>query len=292
MKKNTTVIFLVLFYFVNVYNFVYGNNSISSSTIDENNVVRTISFERADNEYFDPNNLANKNNNTVELINDTVPQVDNLKDKTEEDNNVYTPIEDKYYEYFETFTTTKNNLMVLRKALTRYAKNTENTEKNKVNFDGEEGEESEEQQEQYDNKNIGNIYLKTVLYISKNHWTVWINDTKITNINNNDEENEFYITKVNENQVDFIWRMFKSKFKIVNSNEKITGDMYRENEETNKIELKLSLSPNQTFVASENKIIDGKYSEYKFVLDKETTNQQPQTIVEEDINFDELMKNL
>ena len=50
------------------------------------------------------------------------------------------------------------------------------------------------------------IYLKAIMYISNNYWSVWINDIKISNTNNLDKDNEYIIKKINKsNNTSFVY---------------------------------------------------------------------------------------
>ena len=47
------------------------------------------------------------------------------------------------------------------------------------------------------------IYLNSIMYISKNAWSVWINDSKITNENN--KNRDIIIKKITPNYINIVW---------------------------------------------------------------------------------------
>lgn len=221
------------------------------------------------------------------------------------------PYDEEYYNIFSSFMFSKNNLNALQKALSIYNRKlnskvlkektgTTTTNANNENTnpaDEDSGEVSsdsakEEEEEIYDqiDRNVGNVYLKSIMFISKNHWTIWINDVKISNDTNNNTENEFYIKNINQDTATIVWSLFRSKWKFVNINNAISADKYVFNEEKNKIELTFTLHINQTYMASEDKIIDGKFKEETIFIDK-----SPDSLINienSDTSFDDLLKGI
>lgn len=103
---------------------------------------------------------------------------------------------------------------------------------------------------------ISYIYLGSILYRSKDDWTVWINDQKISS-RDNKRENELYIKKIDAEKADISWTMSISKWKI------LTGNRFTENaplNANNQVEFNFILSFNQTYILNTNEVVEGKIS--------------------------------
>lgn len=105
----------------------------------------------------------------------------------------------------------------------------------------------------FDENNIS-IYLNSILYISKTHWSVWVNENKITNLNNGD--GEISVITISPLYATFAWKMGTSRWKIINANGMIPESKYKINDD--EVVLFFGLSPNQTYIPATNKIIEGK----------------------------------
>jgi len=113
------------------------------------------------------------------------------------------------------------------------------------------------------------FYLNSILYISNNYWTVWLNETKITNEINGDSN--IKVLRLSPLKADFAWNFGLSIWDLINPNKIIPESMYEIKD--NKVTLYFSLRPNQTFIPKENKVIEGRISEEPKLQDK--TIQQP-----------------
>lgn len=98
------------------------------------------------------------------------------------------------------------------------------------------------------------IYLNSIMYIADNAWSIWINESKITNSNNGDAD--IIVSEIRPNYVDIIWSFNLDQLDIVNPKKLIPESMYEI--KNNIVSVFLTLSPNQTFIARENKILEGK----------------------------------
>jgi hypothetical protein len=212
----------------------------------------------------------------------------------------YTPIEDRYYKIFRAFTNSSKNLTTIMKALAIY-------EKNKNANDGKEviveviddlvEEDGSEYEEVTEDKYAGNIHLKSIVFISPNYWTIWINDEKISSGTNKEEESEFFVEEVEKDRVKLVRRFSKGQWRYVNSGNYVSADRYKTNEKINKVELVLVLHPNQTFVLAKDEIIDGKYKEEVLRVENIESLDGVEGISspgmsDEEINFDDLLNNL
>lgn len=109
------------------------------------------------------------------------------------------------------------------------------------------------EQQLIDENNIS-IYLNSIMYISKNNWAIWLNGNKITNLNNGD--GEVIITAISPLRATFIWAIDIARWDIINMNKNIPESRYKITDKG--VNIYFSLSPNQTFIPSLNKIIEGK----------------------------------
>jgi len=98
------------------------------------------------------------------------------------------------------------------------------------------------------------IYLASIMYLSDKYWAVWINGEKITS-DDNDPNNELYLSSVQRDQVSVIWNISASKWKIL-LGKKAEGleSMINEN---NQVVVKFKLEPNQTYILGSNTIAEG-----------------------------------
>ena len=124
-------------------------------------------------------------------------------------------------------------------------------EKNEENSDNEDqfSEESKIIEEK------SRIYLGSILYFSKNNWSVWIND-KIISSDNNKPSKEIFIRDLNGKKANIIWSLSPSKWQI------LMGKSLEENDsrvnKNNLIIVKFTLQNNQSFLLKENKVIEGR----------------------------------
>jgi hypothetical protein len=231
-------------------------------------------------------------------------QIDNVITTPVREILTYMPTEENYYKIFKTFTNSNKNLTTIMKALAVYERNknlgvgkgvviTETIE----NITEEEEGDSSEYAEAAKDKYAGNVYLKSILFISSNYWTIWVNDAKISSENNEGEKNEFFVKGISKDKITLVRKLSKGKWRYMNSGNYVSTDRYRVNEETNQVELTLILHPNQTFVIAKNEIIDGKLkNEVLRVDDIESiggvNGVGNLSTPNEEINFDDLLNDL
>ena len=99
------------------------------------------------------------------------------------------------------------------------------------------------------------IFLSSILYFSNDSWSLWINDKKYT-AKNNKAENELYFKSVDRDKVNIIWKLSVSKWKILSGlrSESLAPKINTNNQ----VEIDFTLQPNQTFILSSNKVVNGK----------------------------------
>ena len=197
-------------------------------------------------------------------------------------NETLTPTNDNYYTPFKSFMFSNNILNTIRKALTLH----NNMGKVDINKN-EENTENNEEVATF-NEEMKNIYLKAIMYISNNNWSVWINDIKISNTNNLDKDNEYIIKKINTNEVTINSNVSKAKWNYLNSSGAINNEEFNIDEENNKVNFTIKLHPNQTFIFSKNVVIDGKHKGEVEQLIDSIDNKELDLFLNEEFNFEEL----
>jgi hypothetical protein len=98
------------------------------------------------------------------------------------------------------------------------------------------------------------IYLASVIYFNPKDWIVWINEKKITS-KTNDPKKELFVESIRKDSAKILWKLSLSKWKIISGRkEEFAPKINSENQ----IEISFELRPNQTFVLSSNKVVEGK----------------------------------
>ena len=99
------------------------------------------------------------------------------------------------------------------------------------------------------------IFLSSILYFGTDSWSLWINDKKYT-AKSNKVESELYFKSVERDKVNIIWKLSVSKWKILSGlrSESLAPKINNNNQ----VEIDFTLHPNQTFVLSSNKVVNGK----------------------------------
>lgn len=243
-------------------------------------IILCLFFFYSNNSYANniANNILANNRNNNKSNNDVVKKI----------NSKITMFDKTYYDDFDSFMFSDKNIQTLQKALTMFKNKGGITEAvENIKKDANEIQPSEE----YD-INIGNIYLKAIFFISDDNWAVWINDKKISNINNLNDDNEYVIKSLNNNEANIILTVNRMKWNYMNSNAAISSKDFTFNEDKNKIEFEIKLHPNQTFISSKNTVVDGKYRGNKNETEKtnnSTNNKESNsTIFGEEFDFDNL----
>ena len=204
------------------------------------------------------------------------------------------PYQEEYYSAFKSFMFSKNVISTIQKALELHNTRTSNKSTKQQEKDAEEKENGAEEEEDTNKEeeikfedNVSNVYLKAIAFISNNFWTVWINDKKISNVNNLSDDNEYVIKHVSTSEATVVLTVSKAKWNYINSNGTIGTDEYKINDSKNKVEFEFTLHPNQTFVLSKNTVVDGKYKgETEKQLIDSTENISLDSIINETFSFD------
>jgi hypothetical protein len=99
------------------------------------------------------------------------------------------------------------------------------------------------------------IYLASLMYLNPKDWAVWVNEEKITS-KNNSKEKELYVESVQKDRIKILWKLSLSKWKIISGHS--SEESIPKTNKNNQIEIRFSLKPNQTFILSNNTIVEGK----------------------------------
>jgi hypothetical protein len=120
------------------------------------------------------------------------------------------------------------------------------------------------------------IYLNSIMYVSEDSWSIWINGVKITNLNNDNKEISVKI--ISPSSIKLAWTFDSEQWGIINPNNLIPKSNYNIN--NNMITLVFYLSPNQTYIPATNQITEGKPEEIVTKSNTETDedkSNKPQT---------------
>ncbi|NBX52815.1 MAG: hypothetical protein EBT63_04125 [Proteobacteria bacterium] len=93
------------------------------------------------------------------------------------------------------------------------------------------------------------------MFFSEKSWSLWINDKKFLAQSNN-PENELYFKNISQNQLTVVWKLSISKWKILSG--KKSEELAPKINKDNQVEVEFTLKPNQTFMLSSNKVVDGR----------------------------------
>ncbi len=124
--------------------------------------------------------------------------------------------------------------------------------------DKQKAEEAEKLKKAEELKNLENeksyIYMASIIYFNAKDWIVWINDKKITS-KTNDSKKELFVESIKKDRAKILWKLSLSKWKIISGKkEEFAPAVNAENQ----IEIHFELRPNQTFVLSSGKVVEGK----------------------------------
>jgi hypothetical protein len=99
------------------------------------------------------------------------------------------------------------------------------------------------------------VFLSSIMYFGEKQWSLWINDKKFI-ANSNSNENELFFKVVSQDKATIVWRLSISKWKILSG--KKSEEYAPKINENNQVEVEFTLKPNQTFILSSNKVVDGR----------------------------------
>ena len=189
------------------------------------------------------------------------------------------------FEYKDSIFFTEKKINIIERVYKIYEKNTKNKDKEIITGVQVENNENETQPL---TATLDIITLNSLLFLNPSDWVVWINDKKITSFENRLNKYEFRIAEVNEKQVSFYWVISRTRFDIINRKNLIQESDYDVNE-NNKIELKIKLYVNQSYIPTYNIVINSKdEQEYfkKLIENKLTKNEENTNMkAKEDIVF-------
>ena len=189
------------------------------------------------------------------------------------------------FEYKDSIFFTEKKINIIERVYKIYEKNTKNKDKEIMTGVQVENNENETQPL---TATLDIITLNSLLFLNPSDWVVWINGKKITSFENKLNKYEFRITEVNEKQVSFYWVISRTRFDIINRKNLIQESDYDVNE-SNKIELKIKLYVNQSYIPTYNIVINSKDEQeyFKKLIENKLTKNDGNTNmkVKEDIVF-------
>lgn len=162
---------------------------------------------------------------------------------------------DNYFTRQKSLLSTENEINLLNKVVAIYKKNSamsnEELEQSTINTDI-----------MYDSYNYQTfiLYLKSILFLSKDKWSVWLNNKKITNADNKNK-NEFFIKDIDDKKIVLQWNISEFKWGYVNKMNNISHQRFKKLE-NGSIELTLVLYSNQSYLPFVDQVVEGKY-QYK-----------------------------
>jgi hypothetical protein len=116
------------------------------------------------------------------------------------------------------------------------------------------------------------IFLNSIMYLSQDSWTIWINEKKISNYEK--DSGDLKVLKITSDNVKFLWVVSKTKWDIMMPNFNFENSISKINE-NNEIETIFTLSPNQSFLPETGEIVEGKVKiEEKTVKEETTTTEE------------------
>lgn len=166
-----------------------------------------------------------------------------------------------YYQIFSSVMFSKQDVEDISKTLPRFKYLNEfrqedtNSDKSQIT---KEGEIKQKSVFNFDEGNIY-IYLNSIMYVSKNDWSIWVSGNKITNLTN--DNSEIKVLDIFPSLVKLAWTFDLNQWEVINPNKLIPESSYIIKD--NAVTLTFSLSPNQSFLPVSNQIIEGKIKEVK-----------------------------
>lgn len=166
-----------------------------------------------------------------------------------------------YYQIFSSIMFSTKDVEDISKTLPRfkylneYKQEENNSEKSPVLKAGE------TKQKSIFNFDAGSIYiyLNSIMYVSKDDWSVWVSGNKITNLTNGNSE--IKVLDIFPSLAKLSWTFDLNQWEVINPNKLIPESNYSIKD--NMVTLTFSLSPNQSFLPVTNQTIEGKIKEVK-----------------------------
>lgn len=210
-------------------------NNTQNSTTTQNNIQNTTTTQ---------NNTQNN-----EIMQNNTPQNNNLNNNTANSDTTTAEADKsvkKIDRVYVSLMFTEENIQDIFKALP--ASSTGIPDQYSLGFNGDQNGENDI------NKTTNlSIYLNSVMYISDNAWSLWLNGNKITNMSKNTGDIE--VVKVTPLYVDFVWKVSDLQWQAINKNNLIPSSNYKVNGDY--VDLYFTLSPNQTYIPALNQILEG-----------------------------------
>ena len=102
---------------------------------------------------------------------------------------------------------------------------------------------------------FGKIYLSSILYLSDDNWSIWINGSKISSVNNV-KGSDIFIASVNPHEADIVWSLSPRKWRIVSQLPLNIKTPPLNN--FDQVEINIKLKSNQSYILKHDRIVNGK----------------------------------
>ncbi len=102
---------------------------------------------------------------------------------------------------------------------------------------------------------FGKIYLSSILYLSEDKWSIWVNGNKLSSTNNI-KSNDIYVESVAPYEVNLIWSLSPIKWRIISElpvNAKVPAV-----NDFGQVEFNIKLKSNQTYILKHDRVVNGK----------------------------------
>jgi len=99
------------------------------------------------------------------------------------------------------------------------------------------------------------LYLSSIIFLSDKNWSLWINNKRY-NFQNNLPSKELYFKEVSTDYAKIIWSLSISKWKILSG--KNSESLAPKINDKNQVEVEFTLKPNQTYILTQNKVVNGR----------------------------------
>lgn len=102
---------------------------------------------------------------------------------------------------------------------------------------------------------FGKIYLSSILYLSEDKWSIWVNGNKLSSTNNI-KSNDIYVKSVAPYEVNLIWSLSPIKWRIISElpvNAKVPAV-----NDFGQVEFNIKLKSNQTYILKHDRVVNGK----------------------------------
>lgn len=121
-------------------------------------------------------------------------------------------------------------------------------------------EQQKRERELVENNEKSQINLSSIIFLSDENWSIWLNKNKITS-DNNSKNNEFYVLNIESTKAKILWNLSLSKWKILSG--KNENEVPNKINDKNQIQIIFTLKTNQTYILKSGAVIEGKQKSFQ-----------------------------